>query len=524
MALTSSFTRVLFIAAVALAAVADVEASKTRPAHHKISTNLSKAGEEAEVVSKRASSGKINGAYYPNWAIDTLKPADIKAASLTHLFYAFADISTDSSTIKLSNPSADEQQKFSGDTNESGTNLYGALKQLYLIKIAHRNIKTVLSVGGASRSGQGHFNFVTSSSKRAAFVKSAVQMVEDYGLDGIDVDYEFPETTAQGEGLASLVTELRTAFDNLQKQKGDATPYLVTAATSAVEHQYEYLDFKKMDAALNFWNLMAYDYTGSWTSIADDQANLYGGSRTGKSTDKAIKAYTSRGVTASKINLGLPAYGNVFEKTDGLGKSYSGTGGEDGVYPYKDLPKAGATVHEDTTDVASYSYDASKRELVSYDTPKIAKLKAQYVQSKGLAGAFFWDLSNDKRDSNSLVDTTASTFGSLDQTQNHINYPSSKFANIRSNMGKGSGGGGSTGKTTSSHTSTTSKASATTSKGSKPTSGSGKCSGVAAWNASTNYKPKASVTYNGHLWTANDYSHNDMPGNYAGIWTDKGSC
>ena len=69
---------------------------------------------------------------------------------------------------------------------------------------------------------------MTSSSKRAAFVKSAVQMVEDYGLDGVDIDYEFPETTTQGEGLASLVTELRTAFDALQKKKGDSTPYLVT--------------------------------------------------------------------------------------------------------------------------------------------------------------------------------------------------------------------------------------------------------------------------------------------------------
>ena len=53
-------------------------------------------------------------------------------------------------------------------------------------------------------------------------------MIEDYGLDGIDVDFEFPESSDQGAGLASLVTELRTAFDNLQKEKGDSTPYLVT--------------------------------------------------------------------------------------------------------------------------------------------------------------------------------------------------------------------------------------------------------------------------------------------------------
>ncbi len=78
------------------------------------------------------------------------EPTNIKTASLTHLFYAFADISTDSSTIKFTNSYADEQvcdcvtseddgvtnmscaqQKYPGDSSsESGTNLYGALKQV----------------------------------------------------------------------------------------------------------------------------------------------------------------------------------------------------------------------------------------------------------------------------------------------------------------------------------------------------------------------------------------------------------
>ena len=47
---------------------------------------------------------------------------------------------------------------------------------------------------------------------------------------------------------------------------------------------------------------------------------------------------------------------------------------------------------ENLTDVTSYSYDAAKKELVSYDTPHIASLKAQYVTSKGLGGNMFWDV------------------------------------------------------------------------------------------------------------------------------------
>ncbi len=32
-------------------------------------------------------------------------------------------------------------------------------------------------------------------------------------------------------------------------------------------------------------------------------------------------------------------------------------------------------------------------ELVSYDTPDIISLKAQYINSKGLGGAMFWEVS-----------------------------------------------------------------------------------------------------------------------------------
>jgi chitinase len=39
--------------------------------------------------------------------------------------------------------------------------------------------------------------------------------------------------------------------------------------------------------------------------------------------------------------------------------------------------------------VSSYSYNPSTKELVSYDTPAIAKMKAQYIAKKGLAGGKF---------------------------------------------------------------------------------------------------------------------------------------
>ena len=127
---------------------------------------------------------------------------------------------------------------------------------MYLIKLANRNIKVLLSVGGYTWSQDGHFAFVTNDGARAQFVKDAVQLIEDYGFDGIDLDFEYPASTAEGSGYGKLFSELRTAFDNLQKQKSDAEPYQLTVAIGAGEAGYQYLDIPTMDAALSYWNLM----------------------------------------------------------------------------------------------------------------------------------------------------------------------------------------------------------------------------------------------------------------------------
>ena len=91
----------------------------------------------------------------------------------------------------------------------------------------------LLSIGGWTYSQNGHFNFVTDANKRTTFVNTAVKLIEDYGFDGIDLDFEYPNSDALASGFASLLTSLRTAFNNLQKQKGDATPYLLTVGVQS---------------------------------------------------------------------------------------------------------------------------------------------------------------------------------------------------------------------------------------------------------------------------------------------------
>jgi chitinase len=62
----------------------------------------------------------------------------------------------------------------------------------------------------------------------------------------------------------------------------------------------------------------------------------------------------------------IPLYGRAFEETAGLQQPFTGVGTGTwgpGVYDYKALPFAGATVTEDTKTGSSYSYDPTKKEL-----------------------------------------------------------------------------------------------------------------------------------------------------------------
>ncbi|CAE6354217.1 unnamed protein product [Rhizoctonia solani] len=486
--------------------------------------------ERVAILDKRAN-GKVNIGYFVNWGIyaRAFYPQNIDASKLTHVLYSFADTDSSTGAIKLSDPDADQAKHYDGDSwNDVGNNVYGNFKQLYLLKQKNRSLKVLLSIGGWTYSQAGHFNFVTNPSARATFVSSAITLLEDNGLDGIDIDYEYPTAGAQAQGYAALLSELRAALDAHAAKKGESNPYQITAAVPAGKSNYQNLLVSQMDKSLTFWNLMAYDYAGSWSTTSDDQANLYGPTNSDTDTDSAIKWYTANGATTSKIVMGLPLYGRAFESTNGIRQPFNGIGPgtwEAGVYDYKALPLAGAAVFEDSSRGASYSYDSSKKELVSYDTPNIIRQKAAYIKSKGLGGGMFWELSSDKKGADSLVSITASNIGALDSTPNHLYYPYSKFDNIKNNMGAGPGSPGTvapsptTTQAPITTTRTTTAPPTTTTK--PPTSG---CGSLSAWRSDIAYVAGNTVSYNGHKWTAKWWNQNENPGGASDAWTDNGAC
>lgn len=213
-----------------------------------------------------------------------------------------------------------------------------------------------------------------------------------------------------------------------------------------------------MNQYLDFFNLMAYDYCGSWSNVSGHQANLKPSvsapAATPYSTEVAIQFYTKTGgIPASKIILGMPLYGRAFGNTDGPGKPFQGTGEggswENGIWDYKALPQPGAKEFLETSTNtgagASWSYDAAKRLMISYDTQPMVTEKTKYVVNKGLGGSMWWEASGDRggktatKANGSLIATFVEDVQKLAKTgieksNNVLDYPESKYDNLRTGM------------------------------------------------------------------------------------------
>lgn len=397
--------------------------------------------------------GLRNVAYYVNWAIYARNhpPQEIPVERLTHINYAFANVRPETGEVYLTDSWADLEKIYSTDSaNDTGTNAYGNVNQLFIHKKHHRNLKTILSIGGWTYSP----NFapaLSSVSGRTTFAQTAVQILEDIGFDGLDVDWEYPSNEEEADSFVSLLAEIRDLLNKAEMKRSTPTKFYLTIACPAGPQHLSVLKAREMDQYLDFWNLMAYDYAGGFSNTTGHQANLHYNQRNAASTplntDDAINFYTSNTATPGKVVLGMPIYGRAFLNTAGPGAPYQGIGDgsfEAGIWDYKALPRPNCDEVFDPVIGASWCYGPGNNgttgngTMVTYDTPVMTQQKASYTLERGLGGGMWWETSSDKPAGNgSLIETFLTSiggYGALKQEQNCLEYPFSKYDNIRAGV------------------------------------------------------------------------------------------
>ncbi|KAG9799217.1 family 18 glycoside hydrolase, partial [Aureobasidium melanogenum] len=392
-------------------------------------------------------------AYYVNWATyaRNYQPYDLPVENLTHVFYAFANIGPEDGKVFLSETYADTDKIFPSETwSESSTNLRGCLEQLFLLKKKNRRLKTLLSIGGSTYS-QNIGNAISTEQGRQNFAQTAVALLADLGFDGLDIDWEHVETDADAQSYVSLLSTVRAELDKYALSLPQHPRFLLTVASSCGPSSFDLLKLTEMDHYVDFWNLMAYDFAGSWSALTGHQANVYlstnNTASTPFSTNAAVDRYIqSAGIISSKLVLGMPLYGRVFAETVGPGSSYvgSGNGGdwEPGIWDFKSLPRPGAVENCDQQMIACWSYDSLNKLMVTYDTPYSASAKADYIKQRNLGGAMWWESSGDRTDERSIINSVVDKFkvagaDQMDNTYNVLHYPSSKYDNVRNTFPNG---------------------------------------------------------------------------------------
>lgn len=338
--------------------------------------------------------------YFAGWSIDrNYHVADLPADKLSHVNYAFANVS-----------SAGECVAMSARVDQIN------LPELRQLKRQHPTLRTSISINASGKTNYYPLAARTDES-RQRFARSAIAFMKQNDFDGIDLDWEYPSAD-EASSFTALLAELRRQLD--ATGDGDGKRYLLTIAAPAGPNHYADLELGLIHQHVDWINLMTYAFHGTWSAITNFNAPLFSSSsdpssiiqRLAYNTDAAVLAYLAAGVPAAKLVVGVPFYGSgwkgVPDTNHGLYQHATGIPAgtrSAGIFEYQDLQAnylGTYTRYWHDEAKVPWLYNPATGIMITYDDPESLGAKADYVRSQNLGGVMAWELSTDDR-AHSLV-------------------------------------------------------------------------------------------------------------------------
>jgi chitinase len=269
--------------------------------------------------------------YMPSWSGSV---NSIQYSKLTHINYAFVLPNADGSLQAVDNPS----------------------KLSSLVSLGHAGgVKVSIAIGGWNNGNDSAFEALAgNASARTGFVNNVVNLVNQYSLDGVDIDWEYPDPGTSGGNYSALMQQLSSAMHSRGKV---LTAAVVSEGNTAYGVQPEVFGY------VDWLNIMAYDGGNPHANYDWSIAS--------------VNFWKSRGVPASKAVLGVPFYSRP------------------GYYTYSQLVAMdAANANRDCATVSGAQQ--------CYNGIPTIKRKTQWAMANA-GGIMNWELSQDTTGSTSLV-------------------------------------------------------------------------------------------------------------------------
>lgn len=277
---------------------------------------------------------------------------------------------------------------------------------------AHRaGVKVLVSLGGWGWDKQ-FAAIVRNPAAEERYAAAVMAIVDSFDYDGIDLDWEYPDTKDEVPGFERLARRFRKELDALGLKKN--REMLQTMAVSSTPGTLRWLSNEILLDTMNWINVMTYDMAGEWTDYAGHHSPLFASAKqpgTPHSSELSIRYLMDRGMPAQRLALGIPLYGKGFHAAEpyASAKRKEGTRAPGGNYSgLIQLQKDGWTRQWDDETKTPWLFAPDQSAVIGYDDSQSVALKTEWAMKLGLRGVFFWEVAADRLPdgTNPLQDTS----------------------------------------------------------------------------------------------------------------------